>query len=174
LRRASYELGEDGKFTEEVAKVFGVPFEVIPFKADKQGPPVDPPKRHHVHAIPSKQHFEIRYPRVEGYTQAIRNRITVDFKSVAPLVLDPMRIRTIQTRLDQISSAGGTCRVWAAGDVDFLDGKRKKGIAAAHSMNLKVPAEALAASRGAPQPGQSRTSEGSIGRSGSSGTRAKP
>ena len=33
LRRASYELGEDGKFSEEVAKVFGVPFEVIPFKA---------------------------------------------------------------------------------------------------------------------------------------------
>jgi type III restriction enzyme len=92
LRRASYELGDDGKFTEEVAKVFGVPFEVIPFKADKQGPPVDPPKRHHVHAVPSKQQFEIRYPRVEGYTQAIRNRITVDFKSVAPLVLDPMRI----------------------------------------------------------------------------------
>ena len=27
-------VGEDGKLTEEVAKVFGVPFEVIPFKAN--------------------------------------------------------------------------------------------------------------------------------------------
>ncbi|MGH9345238.1 MAG: restriction endonuclease, partial [Terriglobia bacterium] len=32
LRRSSYEVGDDGKLTEEVAKVFGVPFEIIPFK----------------------------------------------------------------------------------------------------------------------------------------------
>ena len=37
LRRRSYEVGEDGMLTEEVAKVFGVPFEVIPFKANPQG-----------------------------------------------------------------------------------------------------------------------------------------
>ncbi len=35
LRRASYEIGDDGKLTEEVAKVFGVPFEIIPFKQNK-------------------------------------------------------------------------------------------------------------------------------------------
>ena len=39
LRRINYELGPDGKLTEEVAKVFGVPFEVIPFKANPQGQP---------------------------------------------------------------------------------------------------------------------------------------
>ena len=32
LRRRDYEVGEDGKLTEEVAKILGVPFEVIPFK----------------------------------------------------------------------------------------------------------------------------------------------
>ncbi len=37
LRRASYEVNEDGKFTEEVANVLGVPFEVIPFKATSRG-----------------------------------------------------------------------------------------------------------------------------------------
>ena len=36
LRRASYELASDGLLTEEVAKVFGVPFEVIPFKANRR------------------------------------------------------------------------------------------------------------------------------------------
>jgi type III restriction enzyme len=92
LRRASYDVGEDGKFTEEVAKVFGVPFEVIPFKANKQGAPPPQVKRHHVHAIPAKAQFEIRFPRVEGYTQAIRNRVTVDWNAVAPLVLEPDRI----------------------------------------------------------------------------------
>ena len=34
LRRASYETDPKGLFKEEVAKVFGVPFEVIPFKAN--------------------------------------------------------------------------------------------------------------------------------------------
>lgn len=92
LRRASYEVGADGKFEEEVAKVFGVPFEVIPFKANKKGPVEPPPKRHHVHAVPAKAEFEIRYPRVEGYTQAIRNRVTAELDSISVLLLDPMRI----------------------------------------------------------------------------------
>ncbi len=92
LRRASYEVGPDGKLTEEVAKVFGVPFEVIPFKANPQGQPKPHVKRHHVHAIPAKAQFEITYPRVDGYTQAIRNRVTVDWKSVPSLALEPGRI----------------------------------------------------------------------------------
>jgi type III restriction enzyme len=82
LRRASYEVGSDSKLTEEVAKVFGVPFEVIPFKANPQGLPQPRVKRYHVHAIPAKAQFEIQFPRVEGYTQAIRNRVTVDWGSV--------------------------------------------------------------------------------------------
>jgi len=92
LRRASYELDENGKFTEEVAKVFGVPFEVIPFKANKQGAPPPSVKRFHVHALPAKANFEIQFPRVDGYSQAIRNRVTVDWKSVATLIIDPQRI----------------------------------------------------------------------------------
>ena len=93
LRRASYELGEGDKFTEEVAQVFGVPFEVIPFKANTQGPATPPPKRHHIHALPSKAGLAIRYPRVEGYTQAIRNRVTAEpWSKVPPLVLLPDKI----------------------------------------------------------------------------------
>jgi type III restriction enzyme len=93
LRRTNYDdIREDGRFSEEVAKVFGVPFEVIPFKANKQGAPVPPVKRNHVVAVPAKAQFEIRFPRVEGYTQAIRNRVTVDWGSVAKLTLEPGRI----------------------------------------------------------------------------------
>jgi type III restriction enzyme len=93
LRRASYELDEKtGKFTEEVATVFGVPFEVIPFKATTTGPVPPPPRRNHIHAIPQKAKLEIRFPRVEGYTQAIRNRVTVDWDSVPTLVLEPGKI----------------------------------------------------------------------------------
>ncbi len=92
LRRTNYEVGEDGKLSEEVAKVFGVPFEVVPFKENKTGSREKPPKSNRVHALPEKVAFEIRFPRVEGYRQAIRNRVTVDWKSLAPLALDPNKI----------------------------------------------------------------------------------
>jgi type III restriction enzyme len=92
LRRTNYEPGPDGKLTEEVAKVFGVPFEVIPFKTNKQGAPPPRVKRWHVHAVPAKAQYEIRYPRVEGYTQAIKNRVAVNWAEVPSLVLEPDRI----------------------------------------------------------------------------------
>ena len=92
LRRASYEIGENGMFAEELAKVFGVPFEVIPFKANPTGPTEKPTKRWHVHPLPNKAQFKIAFPRVEGYTQAIRNRVTVDWETVPPLFIDPGKI----------------------------------------------------------------------------------
>jgi type III restriction enzyme len=92
LRRASYETGEDGLMREEVAKVFGVPFEVVPFKANPGGAPPPAAKRNHVHALPEKARFQIRFPRVEGYTQAIRNRVTVDWKNIPSVMIKPDQI----------------------------------------------------------------------------------
>ena len=93
LRRSSYTVGEDGKLGEEVAKIFGVPFEIVPLK---ENPPVNgpklPQKTWRIRAVPEKAHLEIRFPRVEGYTQGIRHRVTVDWESIAPLRLDPMDI----------------------------------------------------------------------------------
>jgi len=42
-----------------------------------------------VHPIPEKAIFEIHFPRVEGYTQAIRNRVTMDWTKVPRLILQP-------------------------------------------------------------------------------------
>lgn len=93
LRRASYEIDpKTDHFQEEVAKVFGVPFEVIPFKTNPGGPPQPQPKRNHVHALPERAHLRIQFPRVEGYTQAIRNRINVDWASVPLVMIDPTSI----------------------------------------------------------------------------------
>jgi type III restriction enzyme len=92
LRRSSYQLNDDGKFSEEVAKVLGVPFEVIPFKSNPTGPAPPKVKRYHVHAVPEKEQFKISYPRVEGYTQGIRNRVTLDWQTVPTLTLEPGRI----------------------------------------------------------------------------------
>jgi type III restriction enzyme len=88
LRRQSYELGEDGKFSEEIAKVLGVPFEVVPFKQSGAAPPPKP-KQHHVQALPERAQYELTFPRVEGYQQAIRNRIVVNWDAIAPVVVDP-------------------------------------------------------------------------------------
>jgi type III restriction enzyme len=94
LRRTNYETVEkDGKqlLDEEVAKVFGVPFEIIPFEQSKaiSRPAV---RRHHIHSLPEKSVFEIQFPHVEAYRQAVRNRVTVDWNSIASLTLDPLRI----------------------------------------------------------------------------------
>ncbi len=107
LRRRSYDdFDEQGRLTEEVAKVFGVPFEVIPFKENKTGPRPPQTRRHHVHAIPQKAAFAIRFPRVEGYRQGIRNRVTVDWASLAPLRIDPKEIPTETEVKDAVLMTG--------------------------------------------------------------------
>jgi type III restriction enzyme len=92
LRRRTYELGDNGLMTEEVAKVFGVPFQVVPFKANAAAASKPAEKRCHVHALPGRAHLEIAFPRVEKYLQAIRNRVSVNWEAVPPLFLDPFKI----------------------------------------------------------------------------------
>jgi type III restriction enzyme len=91
LRRQSYEVSEDGKLSEEIAKVLGVPFEVVPFKQSSKTPPPKP-KQHHVQAVPEKAAFEITFPRVDGYETAVRNRIAVDWEAIAAVRVDPTLI----------------------------------------------------------------------------------
>jgi uncharacterized protein YaaQ len=91
LRRTSYALGDDGKFSEEVATVFGVPFEIVPYKAT--GGTAKPPKdRKHIYAVPDKGRFEIKFPRLQGYQQKLANRITVDWEHVPGVTINPMDI----------------------------------------------------------------------------------
>jgi len=93
LRRRNYIPDpETGKFMEEVAQVFGVPFEIVPFKAAGGGVKKPGEKRHHVRAIPAKANYRITFPRVEGYGQAIRNRVAVDWETESEIVLDPLNI----------------------------------------------------------------------------------
>lgn len=94
LRRASYEpveLEGELRFTEEIAQVLGVPFEIIPMKATG-GPPRPAMERRHVRALPERAEYEITFPRVEGYTQVVRNRIEVDWDRVPAITLDPTKI----------------------------------------------------------------------------------
>jgi type III restriction enzyme len=91
LRRRSYELTDEGRFEEEVAKILGVPFEVVPFKQRTAARPRKPPQ-HHVVPLPEKARYAITFPRVDGYQQAIRNRVTVDWGAVADVKVDAMKV----------------------------------------------------------------------------------
>ena len=89
LRRRSYEIDPVTKrLPEEVATVFGVPFEIVPFKATNAPAPPQP-KRWRVMALPERQDLEIRFPRVTGYTRAIRGRVTVNWKTLPEVVIEP-------------------------------------------------------------------------------------
>jgi type III restriction enzyme len=107
LRRASYELNENGLFDEEVAQVFGVPFEIVPFKSGA-GPPAERQRRFHVYALPGRERYEIRFPRVEGYTQAVSARLKVDWTRVPALHLKPGDYPTLVTMRGSAVDTSGT------------------------------------------------------------------
>lgn len=135
LRRRNYDVGEGDLLREEVAQVLGVPFEVIPLKESAGKGAEKPPPRHHVHALPTKKELEIRFPRVERYTQAIQNRIRVDWASVPKLVLDPQVIPPetqlkammpgLQSR-PSLHAPGGTADATIAG---YVKGLREQELA---------------------------------------------
>lgn len=92
LRRESYAVGPDDKMSEEVAKILGVPFLVIPTKENEGATKAAAVERKHVCALPERSKLEIRYPRVEGYIQQVRNRVRMEWDLVPSLVLDPASI----------------------------------------------------------------------------------
>jgi type III restriction enzyme len=114
LRRRFYQIGEDGKFEEEVAKVFGVPFEVIPFKATTSTPKPKPPQRR-VFALNSKAQHAITVPRVVGYQMGVKNRITTaPWETVPSITLDPQDVpptsamaAALTTKRPSVTGPGG-------------------------------------------------------------------
>lgn len=95
LRRASYETegaGAEERLGEEVAQIFGVPFQVVPFKANKGGVPRPPAKTWRVRALPERADLEISFPRVEGYTFEPSSVLSLDWDRIPELVVDPTQI----------------------------------------------------------------------------------
>jgi type III restriction enzyme len=96
LRRASYETAGEGdaeRLGEEVAQVFGVPFQVVPFKANNAGGVPKPPvKTWRVRALPERADLEIRFPRVEGFEFAPQMVVDIDWDRLPMLQIDPTQI----------------------------------------------------------------------------------
>jgi type III restriction enzyme len=90
LRRTSYVIDPvTGFFREETAKVFGVPFELIPFKIEGGSEQAPTPPANHIFAVPEKIQYEITFPAVEGYVDPGITRLAVNWDLVGKIVLDP-------------------------------------------------------------------------------------
>ena len=120
LRRTSYEVGENEKLTEEVAQILGVPFEVVPYKAAPEGTPTKVRERRHVHALPEKARYQVTFPRVDGYTQAIRNRVTVDWGALPRLRLQPANIPPEVRMKETVPSNAGRPSLFGPGRIEDI------------------------------------------------------
>lgn len=120
LRRTSYAVDEaTGFFREETAKVFGVPFELIPFKVGggAQQPPTPPANQ--IYAVPDKAQYEITFPVVEGYTDPGITRLAIDWLRVSTLVLDPMAVPDI-TLVRGLATNDGALAAYGPGAAEVV------------------------------------------------------
>lgn len=117
LRRQSYDLNDDNKFTVEYADVLGVPFD---FTAKPViSTPQPPRKTVNIKAIsPDRDHLEITFPRVEGYRVELpEERLTASFTDDSILELTPDLVGPSQTRNEGIIGEGVDLNLIHTGDL---------------------------------------------------------
>jgi len=120
LRRKSYALNEETQmFAEETAKVFGVPFELIPFKVAPAGPQPPQPDPNHIYSVPDKAEYEVTFPIVTGYHQSGQFEVSVDWSQVAKVTIDPMRIPQL-VELTPLTTPDGTLAAYGPGEKPVL------------------------------------------------------
>ena len=120
LRRKSYALDEETQmFAEETAKVFGVPFELIPFKVKPVGPQPPQPDPNHIYSVPEKTEFEITFPIVTGYHQSGQFDVHIDWSKVAKVTIDPMKIPQV-VELTPLTTPDGTLAAFGPGERPIL------------------------------------------------------
>jgi type III restriction enzyme len=92
LRRTNYTAADNGLLSEEIAQVFGVPFEIVPFKRNPGGERPPPVKTWRVHALPERADKEIRFPRVEGYVARAAESLRIDWNAMPRIELRPGQV----------------------------------------------------------------------------------
>ena len=138
LRRASYETEGEGdaeRLGEEVAQVFGVPFQVVPFKANTGGVPKPPVKTWRVRALPERADLEIKFPRVEGFAFEPQTTVEIDWNRLPRLTIDPTRIPPEVQMKAGLPTNQGRPTLYGPGKLDTatLNGYRN-----AHRMQTRI------------------------------------
>lgn len=128
LRRKSYALDEETQmFAEETAKVFGVPFELIPFKVSPGGPTPPQPEPHHIYSVPEKSQYEIEFPVVSGYHQSGKFDVSIDWSLVPKMTIDPMRIPAT-VELTPLTSPDGALSAYGPGEKPVISLAEWRGL----------------------------------------------
>ena len=92
LRRKSYAFDDDGMLDEEIATVCGVPFELVPFRANpEQGPRAEPRPQRIIEAVPEKADSAIEIPVAQTRTIMRDINLDIDWNDVAKVTLDPAK-----------------------------------------------------------------------------------
>lgn len=145
LRRASYETdgeAQEERLGEEVAQIFGVPFQIVPFKANKGGTPRPPVKTWRVRALPERADLEIRFPRIEGYACELSTKVDVDWDRVPVVEIDPSTIPPEVQMKAGLPTNQGRPTLYGPGALDtvslaaFRDGRREQTLVAQAAREL--------------------------------------
>lgn len=120
LRRRYYTLEEGtGRFGEESARVFGVPFELIPLKVSKPGKTLPRPDPTHIFSVPEKQRYQITFPLVSGYFMQEVSAVSVDYARIQQITLDPTAISD-SVELTPMTVPEGHLAVYGPGEKPVL------------------------------------------------------
>lgn len=120
LRRRSYALNEDTDlFEEETAKVFGVPFELIPFKVSATRDTKPPKEPNHIFSDPAKEAYQIEFPLVEGYYSPQAFEVNVAWNQMSQLTIDPKEIPD-QVEMNSMTAPEGSLAVYGPGQKPIL------------------------------------------------------
>lgn len=106
LRRSSYELNEENKFSPEYADIFGIPFN---FASKGVAAVINPPPPiHTVKALsPERDAAEIRFPNVSGYRLELPDeKLTAKWEKTSDIVLTPDIVGPCETRNEGIVGEG--------------------------------------------------------------------
>ncbi|MCX5657896.1 MAG: DEAD/DEAH box helicase family protein, partial [Candidatus Omnitrophica bacterium] len=110
LRRVSYDVRENGLYSEEYVTVFGVPFTFLPVEQQEDGPRPEPPKTK-IEPIQDRKQLEIEWPHVLRIDYKLNYFLDLDWDKLEKLVLSPIDAPTIvevapvidnQPKFDQI------------------------------------------------------------------------
>jgi hypothetical protein len=120
LRRRSYALNEEtDQFEEETAKVFGVPFELIPFKVSKSKDSEPPKEPSHIFSDPDKSQYEIEFPIVEGHYSPQVYELEIAWDQVSQVTIDPKEIPN-SVELNSMTAPEGSLAVYGPGERPVL------------------------------------------------------
>ncbi len=90
LRRTSYDVNEDtGLFEPEYVNIFGIPFTFLPHEGGEGAPPPPPKPKTIIEPVKSKKQHEIRWPNILRIEHIYKQKLSLDYTSVEPIILDP-------------------------------------------------------------------------------------